>query len=202
MKAIKIWVMISVSGILIAEGAHASFPPPKGWYVEGSVGNTSQTNTSYGAGTSTTTKNAGFGLNANVGYKFFPYFALEAGYTRYSRIDIEFNNTVVAKNSPSAWDITTKTILPIQDSGFSFYAKIGVSRLTSSMVICDQATIDANGLSISNGDTSATGLLYGIGGEYFIWGNTALHLSWVEMNGNNQTGDMALISLGVSHVFG
>lgn len=188
--------------LVMSVNAWANFPPPKGWYVEGNIGTTNQNNINYGFGTKTSTSNAGLGFNANVGYKFFPYFALEGGYTKYSRIEIMFDNTTVAKDDPSTWDITTKTMLPIQDSGFSFYAKIGIARTTSSIVINNQALIDANNLSISSGDSSATGLYYGIGGEYFIWGNTAIHLSWVEALGNNNTGDMAFTSIGVSHVFG
>lgn len=204
MKAVKMVIRPSITCILAIISIQAlAYPsPPSGWYIQGNVGTTDLSNTQYGTGTSTSTNNSGVGLNADLGYQFFPYFALEAGYTRYSRINIQFNNTTVAKNDPSAWDITTKVILPIQDSGFNFYANVGVARLTSNLIINNQTIINEHALSVRSGNQSATGILYGLGGEYYFWGNTAVHASWVQVSGNNQTGNIALISLGLSYLLG
>lgn len=182
--------------------ALAALPYPRGWYIDGNVGESNVNNTSFGAGTSTTTKNSGFGLNVNGGYKFLPYFALEVGYTRFSTFDITFNNATIAKEEPYDYDITTKIILPIQDSGFNLYSKVGVARISSKIVINDSATISANNLDIVSGYSYKTGLLYGVGGEYFFSPRFGVHVSWIEVTGSSQTGNLALASVGFTGLFG
>lgn len=195
-------VVLSIGYILsiFTTTAMASLGLERGWYVEGNVGYANINNTDFGNNTKIDSSN--WGYNLNVGYKFIPYFALELGYTRYSTSDIDFNNTMVAKYTPNAWDLTTKAILPIQNSGFNLYAKLGVARISAKMSIYDQNVINANHLNITEGTTDATGLYYGVGGEYFMWPSTAIHVAWVEAIGTSETGNMALTSIGISHIFG
>lgn len=201
MQGIKI-IILATASLLCIDAVWAAMPPPRGWYLEGNVGLSNVDNTSYGNGTKLSTNTNSFGENINAGYKFLPYFAMEFGYTRYARENIEFNNATVAKVQPSAFDITTKAILPIQYSGFALYAKVGVARIVSSVTINDQNSINVNGLTISSGSTKVTGVYYGVGGEYNFYPTTAVHLSWVEAIGNSQTGNPMLISIGLSHTFG
>lgn len=200
----KIRSMIPVAGVgllllVMMTSAIADLPPPRGWYVEGNVGYSNISDTSFGNNVKIDSSNWGF--NINGGYKFIPYFAMELGFTRFGTSDINFNNVTVAKYTPDAWDLTTKAILPIQNSGFELFAKVGVARISASMSICNQGVINANGLTITNDTTSTTGVYYGIGGEYYFWPETAIHVSWVEAIGNNSTGNLELTSIGISRIF-
>ena len=200
MKGMKI-IMVTLISIFGATTTLAALSPPKGWYIDGNVGLSNVDNTSFGNGTKLETNTNSFGLNVNAGYKFFPYFALEMGYTRYARENIQFNGATVAKLNPSAYDISTKAILPVQNSGFEFFAKVGVARLLSKVTINDQNSINVNGLTVTSGTTKVTGVYYGVGGEYYFWPTTGVHLSWTEIIGNNQTGNPMLIALGITHIF-
>jgi len=195
-------IIISAIGLLslLSKLALADMPPPKGWYIEGSAGISNTTDSSFGNGTSL--ESSGYGLNLNVGYKFLPYFGLEMGYSRYSRNNINFQNTTVAKDDPTSYDITTKIILPIMDSGFEFYAKLGAVRVSSKITISDQTIIDDNGLNIQSGTTSANNVYYGVGAEYYFMKDSAVHVAWMRANGNSQTGAQELTTIGLSVIFG
>src|SRR5207253_11284852 len=95
---------------------------PDGWYLEGNVGSANLSNTSYSS-----TNKYGLAYNLNLGYKFMPYAALEAGYTGYRESKITFDDVNIATVKRYSYDIAAKGIVPISDSVFEAFAKIGAA---------------------------------------------------------------------------
>ena len=73
--------------------------------------------------------------NANLGYQFNKYFALEAGYSYFGWSNT-YAGIVSNKYNYSMPDLTTKLILPIGNR-FNIYAKLGVTYLIGSETISE-----------------------------------------------------------------
>ena len=202
MKGInRVVAFASVMGLMsVSSMAMASVSVPFGWYAEGNVGSSRVSSVSYGSGISLDT--SGFGWSFNVGYKFIPYFAGEIGYTNYAQVDGKFNDTKVAKGNYHSYDIAGKAIYPISDTGFSIFGKLGVGRVQSNITESNAPFVAANGLAISTGSRSASGLYYGLGGEYYFMPNVAANVQWARINGSSTTGNLDLYSIGIGYVFG
>lgn len=173
---------------------------PVGWYAEGNVGASYVNSANYGNGLSNDKR--GWGWNINGGYKFAPYFGVEAGYTSYATVKIKSNGTQVAKakNNYSV-DIAAKGIFPISDTGFDVFGKLGISRVSSQVSATNAALAAANGATINTGTNSKTGLYMGLGGEYYFTPNVAANVQWSRAKGNSTTGNLDLYSLGLSYIF-
>ena len=66
-----------------------------------------------------------FGGNANVGYKFMPFFAAEVGYTAYANTEVKNGTGAKAGHVRSySYDLAGKGIIPIGGSGFEAFAKL------------------------------------------------------------------------------
>lgn len=167
-----------------------------GWYVEGNLGSTYLSNRHYPG----SSNSSGIGGNANLGYKFMPFFAMEAGGTQYANTYIKNHaGTKAALDRHYSYDIAGKGIVPITDSGFELFAKLGAERINSHISIKNQAA--ANDIGIGASHHSQTGLYFGVGAQYYFMPEMAVVAQWMRATGNSKTGTMDLLSLGLSFIF-
>ncbi len=173
----------------------AAMSIPYGWYVEGNIGTSNTSNDNYPSGTSTST--SGVGWNANVGYKFMPYFAAEAGYTRYSDTTIKSNGGTIATDKHYAFDLAGKGIVPISDSPVELFAKLGIQNLYSKTSISNSTA--ANSVGLSSGTNNTFGAYLGTGVQYSFTPAFGANLQWMRAVGDDSTGTMSLLSIGISY---
>lgn len=195
-------ILGSVAGVVLLgalTSANAVPAPPAGWYVEANIGNSKISNVTYATGNSVS--GSGRGWNVNGGYKFMPYFATELGYTKYADAKGKISGTTIADDSHYAYDIAAKGILPIGESGADLFSKLGVARLKSHVTAQNSSFIAANGITVNTGSHTATGVYFGLGGEYTAWQALAVNAQWQYAKGNSKTGNYQLYSLGVSYTF-
>ncbi len=185
----------SVIACIVTTSAIASMSVPDGWYLEANGGSSHLSNTNFPGSSSS----SGIGGNGNLGYKFMPYLAAELGYTRYQNTTIKVRNTKAGTVKIYSYDLAAKGIVPIATSGFEVFAKLGVQRLNSKTTINSQRA--AFLLGISNTSHSATGLYYGVGGQYYFMPELAGVIQWQRAQGDNSTGTLDLYSVGLSFIF-
>lgn len=197
MQGKKLLTLLSGLAVLsIATPALAMMSVPYGWYLEGNLGSSHTSSTNYPGSIST----SGIGGNANLGYKFMPYMGLEMGYTQYSNSSIKNNvGTKAATIKNYSYDLALRGIVPIADSGFELFAKLGAERVNAKVSINSQTA--AAGLGITSSNHSATGLYVGIGAQYYVMPELAFNVQWQRAYGNNRTGNMDLFSGGLSFIF-
>jgi len=202
MKQTKIIALTSlcIAALSATMATQAAVPLPLGWYAEGNVGEPNISNITYATNSSNST--TGIGWNLSAGYKFMPFFALEGGYTTYATTNAKFNGTTVAKGTSQSFDLVGKAILPIQNSGFEFIAKLGVGRTKTHVTNSDNSFAVANGIAVNAGTFNSTSLVYGVGGEYAFTPEMLVNAQWVRSDGGSGTGDLDLYSIGVAYMFG
>lgn len=169
---------------------------PYGWYIEANAGSSHLSEKSYPGSASS----SGIGGNGNIGYKFMPYFAIEAGYSMYPNTDIDSNGTQAATDKHYSYDLAAKGILPITDSGFELLAKLGAARVSSHVTIDNQDA--ANQIGIGSGSHSSTGIYIGAGGQYYFLPELAVVVQWQRATGNSSTGTFDLVGGGLNFIFG
>lgn len=197
MKRIKLFTACAI-GVLGVSSSFAAVSVPTGWYLEGNLGQSKVSNTSYGSGTSA--DDSGFGWNADLGFKFMPFFGLELGYTHYDTTEVKSGGTQFANDKHFSYDLAAKGILPISDSGVELFAKLGVARIKSHLVTTDGAV--ASTVSGYNpGTFTDTGLYMGLGGGYAFTPNIFGQLQWARAKGDSHTGNLDLYSLGITYTF-
>jgi hypothetical protein len=147
----------------------AQVPVPRGWYADGSVGITN-TNTSSDDDDDKGSSTA-LGYNINVGYKFIPFFGVEAGYTSYGTSSSSFTGN-------HAIDLVAKAIIPFPEVGAEIYAKLGGAQV------------------YPQGDDNGTGLFYGFGADYWILPHMSILIQWTQAK-TNGAGPLNLFSAGV-----
>ncbi len=179
--------------------AYAAMPVPTGWYLEGNIGGSKATSKSYPGVSSM--KNTGKGWGINVGYKFIPYLGLEAGFARYAPTRLNSPVETVARDSHTSYDIAGKAILPIACSGVDLFAKVGVARINSQIGVIDGVGAANYGLTFNTSSQSATGLYAGAGGDYYFTPNIAANVQWSVAKGNSKTGNLQLLTAGLSYIF-
>jgi len=196
----QIKITIGLGTLLFSLSTFASCPPiPSGWYLDANGGVSKLSSVSFGSGSSIGTN--GFAWNVNGGYKFNPFFGAELGYSRYGKVKIRNSaGTLAAQSTYYSYDAAAKAILPMMDTGFEFFAKLGFARLSASTSISNPAA--ASGLTITSGSTNATSLYIGAGADYLVSPNVPIIAQWMRARGTNQTGNMDLLSLGVGYIFG
>lgn len=187
---------LSLLGVMSA--ANAAMPLPAGWYVEGNIGMSKATSKSYPGVSSV--KNTGKGWDVNVGYKFTPYFGLEAGYARYAPTRLNSPVETVARDSHTSIDVAGKGILPFGCSGFELFAKVGVARINSQIGVIDSNGAANYGLTFDTSSQSATGLFAGIGGEYSFTPSIAVNVQWDIAKGNSKTGNLQVLTAGLAYI--
>jgi len=184
-----------IAALSMAAPALAVMSNPNGWFLEGNIGSTKLSNKSYNGSSSS----SGVGYNGNLGYKFMPYFAAEAGYFRYADTKITSNGTTAGTDKHYSWDIAFRGILPAADTGFEAFAKVGAERISSHTTIQNSTT--AANIGINSGSHSNTGLFVGGGVQYYVMPELAGVVQWQRAYGNSSTGTMDLISGGISFMF-
>lgn len=196
-KGLRVKALVGLTALGIAMPAFAIMSVPYGWYLEANAGSSRLSNVSYPGNASS----SGIGGNANLGYKFMPYFAMEIGYTQYHNTTITdpTSGNKAANVKHYSYDLAGRGILPIVDSGFELFAKLGVERLAARTTINN--TLAANNLGIVSSSHSSTGLYYGIGGQYYVMPELAINVQWQRAQGNSKTGNLDLFSGGLSFLF-
>jgi hypothetical protein len=144
---------------------------------------------------------SGIGGNANLGYKFMPYFGAEIGYTLYANTSITdpATGTKAGSDKHYSYDAALRGIVPIVDSGVELFGKLGVGRQNSSVSISNAAAAAAIGLGSSQ--HSATGLYIAAGAQYYFMPEFAANAQWARSQGNSSTGTLDLVSVGLSFIF-
>lgn len=198
MKRIKIALLLILIMCPLVS-AKAAMPLPVGWYLEGNIGEANVSNVDYAS--NSTNNNTGIAWNVNVGYKFMPFFAFEGGYSTYGNTNVESYNTKVAKATSQTYDIAGKVMLPIQNSGFEFLAKLGLGRTRTHVVASDPGYATAHSITVNAGTDLATSVIYGLGGEYAFTPNIQMNAQWMRADGGDNTGNLDLYMLGVSYLF-
>lgn len=196
---VKNIIMVKIAGLIlltISTSSYAIMSVPYGWYLEGNVGITKIFNESFpkGAGSS----NSNVGANANIGYKFMPFFGTEIGYTQYANTNIKNQAGVNAATVRHyAWDLALRGILPLSDNGVEFLGKVGIARAYSRIGIDNSEAAASIGLS---GSTSgSTGFYLAAGAQYYFTPEFAIVALWARSQGNGSTGTLDLYSLGISY---
>lgn len=201
MKAIKI-ISLAVLGLTFTPMALAGcgcMPLPCGWYIEGNVGSSKTSNLSFGSGSSF--NSTGFGWNANIGYKFMPFFAAEAGYTQYATLKIKIpSGTQAGQDKQYAIDLAGKGILPIGETGAELFAKIGAARVSSKITVNNALAASSIGLIATN--HTATGYYVGFGAAYSVMPALPINIQWTRAKGDSTTGTNDLYSIGAAYIFG
>ena len=196
-KRLLLAIVSGVAALSIAAPALALMSAPMGWYLEANGGTTKLSNKSYGNGSSST---SGLGYNANLGYKFMPYFETEIGYTKYPDTKIRGHNSMSAgTDSHYSYDLAFRGILPAADTGFEAFAKVGIGR-TSSHVSLANSAVAAN-IGLASGSHNGTGLYVGVGAQYYFMPEMAAVLQWQRSYGNSSTGNLDFLSVGISFIF-
>lgn len=200
MQGKKLLLAAAMSGTLLcAIPAWADMSMPDGWYLDGNIGGSRQSDKSYPGPSSSSS--SGLGGSVDVGYKFMPYFGAEIGYSLYANTIVKDQfGTKAATDKHYSYDLAGKGILPLGPSGAEAFAKLGIGRLKSSVRV-NNATA-ANNIGISNNQHSDTALYMALGGQYYFYPSLAAVAQWARQQGNSNTGDMDLYTIGVSWIIG
>ena len=176
MKVIRISLLIAICTLTSAFAiAYGVTPIPFGWYIDGNVGISKISNTDDRSGTSI--NNSGTGFNVDVGYKFMPYLGAEIGYSDYSDAKIKISTgTEAGKVQNSAYDIAIKGILPVIDTAFEFFAKVGAAQVKSEVTIDHKAA--ALLANLKKGTHTATSFFIGVGADYSFIPNVPINIQW------------------------
>jgi hypothetical protein len=177
-------VLLACVTCTLSATAMAAIQVPVGWYLEGNVGTYTVSDTDYGPGTSV--ESSGFSWGVNAGYKFIPFLAGEVGYARFGNGKIKNDDVTLSDIKFWGADIAGKGILPIVDSGFELFAKLGVSWLQA---------------KASGTQHTANGLFIGAGGDYSFEPHIPVNIQWTRMNGDSRTGTIDFYSIGVAYIF-
>lgn len=198
-KAI-VFMIISFAAIAVASSAVlAANTLPAGWYVEGNLGQSRISDVNYGAGTSF--GRTGFGWGGNAGYKFMPFFAAEAGYTKYDDTLIKNSaGTEAGKAKHYSLDLAGKAMLPIGATGIELFAKLGIAHIHSQVVVTNTAAASSTG--INRGSRTTNGLFLGVGADYSVLPNFPINVQWTRAKGTSSTGTLDLFSVGLGYIFG
>jgi opacity protein-like surface antigen len=167
---------------------------PNGWYGEINGGSVRLSGANYGSGISQSS--SGIGGNVNLGYKFMPYAAMEIGYSSYPYTKLSYLDVNLGKVSHYSYDIAAKGIVPLSDSGFEVFAKLGAVHLQSKFRPSSNTSS-----FLSTSSASKTGLYLGVGGQVNIWPELGVNVQWQRAQGNSSTGTENLFSAGIAFIF-
>lgn len=197
MKSKMIALSLGAAFLFNLTPSFACMSAASGWYLEITGGRSKHFDYDSGPLSKDTVGIAG---TASVGYKFMPFFAAELGYSRYSTDKLKFGDTTVIKNRPYSYQLVGKGIVPIANSGFEPFAKLGVTRIQDRKHVEDQTTATALGVNTSN--KTHTGLYLGAGIQYYFMPELAVLVEWTRSQGSkHSTGSFDLYSVGLSFLF-
>jgi len=194
-------MLTSLVTLHLAPSTFAAVPVPMAWYIDANGGNSHPQSPNYGAGTSTSSVT--FGWNANIGYKFMPFFGAEFGYTKFgdTHIDVSaLGNAQAAKDRHYAYDIAGKAMAPFGESGLEVFGKLGISRIHSHVTVTNAN--NASSVTLNTvGSHNTNGLYLAAGTDYALTPNLTANLQWSRAKGNSTTGTLDLYSFGLSYLF-
>lgn len=194
-KKLLVTAICSITAFSAVIPAYADMSVPNGWYLEANAGTARESGKSYPGNASRSSASG----NGNVGYKFMPYFGLEAGYSYYAQTTIKgAGGTKAGFDKHYSFDLAGKGIVPITDSGFELFAKVGVARISSQVTLKNAATAAAIGLT--SGSHNKTGIYLGLGGQYYVMPDLAIVVQWQRAQGSSQTGTFDLYTAGLSFI--
>jgi opacity protein-like surface antigen len=192
-QKILLAVMSGAALLSIAMPAAAlQMSTPEGWYAEANIGTAHLSGVNYEG----STNNNGATYNLNLGYKIMPYAAIEAGYTKYKNSKIEIDGETLANVSHYSYDLSAKGILPVYDTGFELFAKLGAQHMRAKATAANSSI--TGDISASN---QSTGPYYGIGGQFNVMSELGIVVQWQRAQGNNNTGTEDFFSVGVAFIF-
>lgn len=194
----KIKAILSLTTLLLTTNASAVMSNPFGWYFDVNAGYTKLLDINLNGGSTSTN---GIGWNIDLGYKFMPYFGMEAGYTGYANSKVSDQYSANAGTLQSySYDLSLKGIMPVYDSGMEIMAKVGVQRGHTKFSINNLAA--AENINMDTRNSSHTGIYLVFGGEYYFIPELAIVGQWARAVGNSSVGTLDLYSLGLTFTFG
>lgn len=193
-------IIISLIAMSAGTSALAITTYPCGFYAEGNIGYPVQSDTSYGNKNTSASLKTNPAWNVNLGYKFMPYLAAEAGYTKFPNTRVFVSGVNAAQDKHYGVDLAGKGILPFIDTGFELFAKLGATYVNSNLSINNKALARQAGLRA--GSHNAVNLFIGAGGEYYIMPNIPINIQWQRSNADSQTGRFDVYSIGASYLIG
>lgn len=167
--------------------------PASGLYVEFNAGQSRGESLDFPSGYSV--NNTGAGFNVNVGYRVIPYLSAEFGYTAYANAKGTQAPDDKLTIKYDSQDLAVKGVWPFEN-GVGLFAKFGVSRVSA-----DASGEGTTAAAIKTSE-SAMGTYYGVGAQYHITSRAAVVAQYAKATGNNRTGNVSLLSLGLSVTFG
>jgi hypothetical protein len=179
-------------------GCNSMMSLPCGWYAEGNIGYTHLSGRFSSSPSASHDNKSQIGGNINVGYKLIPYLAAEVGYFQFPSTSIDVGNTRVATLKHYAADLALKGIVPVEDTGFEVFAKLGVGYFRSTINIRHRKQILAHAAGIHSTSRSRSGLFLGLGGQYYFMPELAVVLQWQRIQGSSSNGTADLYSIGLS----
>ncbi len=150
---------LTLSGAALAQDA--------GLYISGSLGRSSaniDTSPLSAAGvTGITTDDSDTGWKVNIGYQFNRHWGIELGYVDFGdfllRGTTPLGATVIANFDVTAWTLAAVGTLPLGNSNFSLFAKLGIARGEAE----GRGTVDGTPVSF---DDNGIDLFGGVGMRY------------------------------------
>jgi len=137
----------------------------------------------------------GIGTRLFAGYNMNQYAAIEGGFTYYS--SMKYNTTLVSNNvktRAASFDLLGKGMLPLADSGFGVFGKLGGAYLNS------KTTGSVEGISLPSSSSSSFRPVVGVGVSYDMTQNWVADLSYTRILYNSsQVKNPDFIALGISY---
>ena len=188
LKKITILTSLSASIFFLNPCTFAATSLSKGIYVSLNGGYSKVDETIKG---SRKQHNSDFGANANLGYKFAPVIATEAGFSWYSSEN--FDNDIKGDNN-FAIDLALKLMLPFEPTGLSLFAKAGPAMVHHRLKDGTQPVEHV-------GDHTRPALYYGGGIGYAISQNLAVDVQASATTKNGKTMPaMYLLTAGITYI--
>lgn len=182
---------------LLGTPSFAAMSMPCGWFIEGGWGSSHQHSANYPGYSST----SGSGVTANVGYKFMPFFALQANYTTYADAKIKDQfGTKAGTDSHYSYGLVGKGMVPLAATGVEAFGLLGISRINSHITV--QNGNAAANIGLVNSHHNANGLFLGVGAQYYFIPEVGIVGQWTRAQGSNSTGDLDLFSIGLNWIVG
>jgi opacity protein-like surface antigen len=179
-----------------AATASADFSAPRGWYLEGNLGEAKV----YNLNVPGKINNSGFGVNISGGVKINPYLAGEIGYTNYATTIVKnYTGQQIANVKHYSYDAAARVIMPAGATGAEFFVKVGWAGLNTNLSINNNVPLD--NLTFKNsGNNNTSGIYLGAGVDYTITPHILANVQWAEARGNSSTGNLSLFSGGLSYI--
>jgi OOP family OmpA-OmpF porin len=169
LKTTPIAILIAVSTLAASSASLAQAPKPSeaGFYLGGSIGESSGDCNST-ASTSCDDKDTAWKIFG--GYQLNRNFAVELGYTDLG--EVSSSGPFGTKIESTVWDLVAVGSLPLGNN-FSLYGKLGAYR----------AEAELSSSAGVSGDKSTTDLTYGLGARYDFTRNLGVRAEWQRYQG-------------------